>query len=78
MYGYMLVRYDDDGLGVGDPLQSIRDIVVVGHTPKHKRVPPEEEKTSTYVYRTPNSSLRRLTFRQRTVRHCQIELEHHF
>ena len=38
----MLVRYDDDGLGVGDPLQSIRDIVVVSQTPKHKRVPPEK------------------------------------
>ena len=35
----MLVRYDD---GVGDPLQSIRDIVVVGETPKHIRVPPEK------------------------------------
>ena len=53
---YMLVWYDDDGLGVGDPLQSIRDIVVVGHTPKHIRVPPEK-KTSTYV-RTPDPSLR--------------------
>ena len=40
---YMLVRYDDDGLGVGDPLQSIRDIVVVSQTPKHKRVPPEKK-----------------------------------
>ena len=39
----MLVRYDDDGLGVGDPLQSIRDIVVVGQTPKHIRVPPEKK-----------------------------------
>ena len=39
----MLVRYDDDGLGVGDPLQSIRDIVVVSKTPKHKRVPPEKK-----------------------------------
>ena len=40
---YMLVWYDDDGLGVGDPLQSIRDIVVVGKTPKHIRVPPEKK-----------------------------------
>ena len=59
----MLVRYDDDGLGVGDPLQSIRDIVVVGETPKHIRVPPEKKHPHMLGHPTlPSGEIENLTY----------------